>query len=80
MARALRENWNRGRREKNRSRGSRGNYWCSPNRRPADGHSQHWIATLDGVVLSETMKQMAERDAWYMLEVKGVVNRVRVER
>ena len=36
--------------------------------------------TLDGLVLNETMKQMAERDAWYMLGVKEVVNRVRVER
>lgn len=42
--------------------------------------SQDWIVTLDGLVPNETMKQMAERDAWYMLGVKGVVNRVRVER
>jgi osmotically-inducible protein OsmY len=42
--------------------------------------TQDWIVTLDGLVPNETMKQMAERDAWYVLGVKKVDNRIQVER
>ena len=36
--------------------------------------------TLNGLVRSEIMKQMAERDAWYVLGVKEVVNHIQLER
>ena len=42
--------------------------------------TQDWIVTLDGLVPNETMKQMAERDAWYVLGVKEVINRIDVSR
>ena len=42
--------------------------------------SQDWTVTLDELVPNKTMKQRAERDAWYMLGVKEMVNRVRVKR
>jgi osmotically-inducible protein OsmY len=42
--------------------------------------TQDWIVTLDGLVPNETMKQTAERDAWYVLGVKEVDNRIQVER
>ena len=41
--------------------------------------TKDWIATLDGLVPNETMKQMAERDAWYVLGVKNVVNNVQIK-
>jgi osmotically-inducible protein OsmY len=43
-------------------------------------NSKDWIVTLEGLVPNETMKQMAERDAWYVLGVKRVINRIEVER
>jgi osmotically-inducible protein OsmY len=30
------------------------------------------------MVPNQTMKQMAERDAWYVLGVKEVINRLRI--
>jgi osmotically-inducible protein OsmY len=42
--------------------------------------SKDWIVTLEGLVPTETMKQMAERDAWYVLGVKSVINRIAVKR
>lgn len=41
--------------------------------------TKDWIVTLAGLVPNQTMKQMAERDAWYVLGVKAVVNRLRVK-
>ncbi len=41
--------------------------------------SKDWIVTLEGLVPTETMKQMAERDAWYVLGVRQVINRIKVE-
>ena len=41
--------------------------------------SKDWIVTLEGLVPTETMKQMAERDAWYVLGVGQVINRIQVE-
>ena len=41
--------------------------------------SKDWIVTLEGLVPTETMKQMAERDAWYLLGVRQVINRIQVE-
>jgi osmotically-inducible protein OsmY len=35
---------------------------------------------MDGLVPNETMKQMAERDAWYVLGVSEVINRIQAER
>lgn len=40
--------------------------------------TKDWVVTLDGLVPSETMKQMAERDTWCVLGVKEVVNRIEV--
>jgi osmotically-inducible protein OsmY len=42
--------------------------------------SKDWIVTLEGLVPTETMKQMAERDAWYVLGVKNVINQIAVKR
>ena len=42
-------------------------------------NSKDWVVTLEGLVPTETMKQMAERDAWYVLGVKAVVNRLEVK-
>jgi len=42
--------------------------------------SEDWIVTLEGLVPTETMKQMAERDAWYVLGVKSVINQIAVKR
>jgi osmotically-inducible protein OsmY len=42
--------------------------------------TKDWIVTLTGLVPSETVKRMAERDAWYVLGVKEVVNHVQVRR
>jgi osmotically-inducible protein OsmY len=41
--------------------------------------SKEWIVTLEGLVPNETMRQMAERDAWYVLGVKQVINRIAIE-
>jgi len=38
--------------------------------------SKDWIVTLEGIVPTETMKQMAERDAWCVLGVKSVINNI----
>jgi len=40
--------------------------------------AQNAIITLDGMVPTEAMKQIAERDTWYVLGVRDVVNRVEV--
>jgi osmotically-inducible protein OsmY len=37
------------------------------------------VVTLEGLVPTEAMKEMAERDAWYVLGVKSVSNRIAVE-
>ena len=42
--------------------------------------TKEWIVTLTGIVPNATMKQIAERDAWYVLGVKDVVNDIEVER
>lgn len=42
--------------------------------------TKDWIVALNGLVPTETMKQMAERDAWYVLGVKEIVNRLQVRR
>jgi osmotically-inducible protein OsmY len=42
--------------------------------------TKDWIVTLNGLVPNETMKQMAEHDAWYVLGVKEVVNHIQVRR
>lgn len=42
--------------------------------------SKDWVVTLDGLVATETMKTMAERDAWYVLGVKQVINKIQVRR
>jgi osmotically-inducible protein OsmY len=41
--------------------------------------SKDWIVTLEGFVPNEMIKQMAERDAWYVLGVKQVINRIAIE-
>jgi len=41
--------------------------------------TKDWIVTLEGLVPNETMKQMAERDTWYVLGVKNVVNNVQIK-
>jgi osmotically-inducible protein OsmY len=40
--------------------------------------SKDWVVTLEGLVPTEGMKQMAERDAWYVLGVKSVINKIEV--
>jgi osmotically-inducible protein OsmY len=42
--------------------------------------SRGWVVTLEGLVPTEAMKDMAERDAWYILGVKSVSNKIAVER
>jgi osmotically-inducible protein OsmY len=42
-------------------------------------NSKDWIVTLEGLVPNETMKQIAERDTWYVLGVKQVINKIEVE-
>ena len=39
-----------------------------------------WVVTLEGLVPTETMSEMAERDAWCVLGVKSVVNKVEISR
>jgi osmotically-inducible protein OsmY len=41
--------------------------------------SKDWIITLEGLVPNDTMKQMAERDAWYVLGVERVINKIEVK-
>jgi osmotically-inducible protein OsmY len=41
--------------------------------------TKDWIVTLAGLAPNQTMKQMAERDAWYVLGVKEVVNRLQIK-
>jgi osmotically-inducible protein OsmY len=41
--------------------------------------TKDWIVTLDGLVPNQTMKQMIERDTWYVPGVKEVVNRIQVK-
>jgi osmotically-inducible protein OsmY len=41
--------------------------------------SKDWTVTLEGLVPNETMKQMAERDTWYVLGVKSVINKISVK-
>jgi osmotically-inducible protein OsmY len=41
--------------------------------------SKDWMVTLEGLVPNETMKQMAERDAWYVLGVKSIINKIAVK-
>jgi osmotically-inducible protein OsmY len=41
--------------------------------------SKDWVVTLEGLVPGESMKQMAERDAWCVLGVKEVINRLEVK-
>ncbi len=40
--------------------------------------TKNWVVTLDGVVHSETSKNAAEDDAWYVWGVNGVINRLTV--
>jgi osmotically-inducible protein OsmY len=42
--------------------------------------STDWVVTLEGLVPTETMKQMAERDVWCVLGVKSVINKVEISR
>jgi osmotically-inducible protein OsmY len=42
--------------------------------------AKDWVVTLEGLVPTEAMKQMAERDAWCVLGVKSVSSRIAVER
>jgi osmotically-inducible protein OsmY len=42
--------------------------------------AREWVVTLEGLVPTQAMKEMAERDAWYVLGVKSVSNRIAVER
>ena len=39
-----------------------------------------WVVALEGLVPSDSMKQMAERDAWCVVGVKEVINRIAVKR
>jgi len=41
--------------------------------------SKDGIVTLEGFVPNETMRRMAERDAWYVLGVREVVNKIAVK-
>jgi osmotically-inducible protein OsmY len=40
--------------------------------------TRDWIVRLDGLLPNATAKQMAERDAWYVLGVKDVIDRIQV--
>jgi osmotically-inducible protein OsmY len=42
--------------------------------------SKDWVVTLEGLVPVRSMQQMAERDAWCVVGVKEVINRIEVER
>jgi osmotically-inducible protein OsmY len=41
--------------------------------------SKDWIVTLEGLVPNDMMKKMAERDAWYVLGVKQVINEIKTK-
>lgn len=41
--------------------------------------SKEGVVTLAGLVPNETMKRMAERDAWFVLGVREVVNKIAVK-
>jgi osmotically-inducible protein OsmY len=41
--------------------------------------SKDWVVTLEGLVPTETMKEMAERDTWCVLGVRSVVNKIAVK-
>ena len=41
--------------------------------------AKNGIVTLEGLVPNQAMKQMAERDAWYVLGVKNVVNHIQIK-
>ena len=41
--------------------------------------SKDGVVTLEGLVPNETMRRMAERDAWYVLGVREVVNKIAVK-
>jgi osmotically-inducible protein OsmY len=41
--------------------------------------AKDWVLTLEGLVPTAAMKQMAERDAWYVLGVKSVINKIAVK-
>ena len=40
--------------------------------------TREYVVTLDGLVPTETERDMAERDAWYVFGVDGVLNRLAV--
>ena len=40
--------------------------------------TREYVVTLDGLVPTETEREMAERDAWYVFGVDGVLNRLAV--
>lgn len=42
--------------------------------------AKDWVVMLEGLVPTKAMKDMAERDSWYVLGVKSVSNRIAVER
>jgi len=41
--------------------------------------SKDWVVMLEGLVPTETMKEMAERDTWCVLGVRSVVNKIAVK-
>ncbi|HEU4341075.1 MAG TPA: BON domain-containing protein [Candidatus Binatia bacterium] len=41
--------------------------------------SKDFIVTLEGLLPNASMKKMAERDAWYILGVREVINRIQIE-
>ena len=41
--------------------------------------SKDFIVTLEGLLPNESMKKMAERDAWYILGVREVINKIQIE-
>ncbi len=41
--------------------------------------SKDGVVTIEGLVPNETMRRMAERDAWYVLGVREVVNKIAVK-
>jgi osmotically-inducible protein OsmY len=41
--------------------------------------SKDWVVTLEGLVPTKTMKEIAERDTWCVLGVKSVINKILVK-
>jgi osmotically-inducible protein OsmY len=41
--------------------------------------TQNYVGTLEGLVATETIKEMAEFDAWYVFRVNRVVNKLAVQ-